>query len=180
MIPIYVSAVNPATLKLAGEVADGVILGSCNVDYFRFAYNLIKEGAKEADRDLEKIDIAVWTPFLISKDVCKSRRLIKTQIANMAIWASTILKEAGIEEEKIRTIIEAFRTGKRKAAIDAVTDKMTEALAIFGPIDICIERIQELIDVGATQIIAGPPLGHNVKEAIQIFGNEVIPNLARA
>src|SRR3970282_1163210 len=57
-VPIYISAEGPKTLAVAGRTCDGVILGT---GFARpvtdWARQRIAEGAKEAGRTLEKIDI---------------------------------------------------------------------------------------------------------------------------
>jgi len=57
-VPIYVSAEGPKTLRVAGRVCDGVILGTgFDLDVMEWARARIAEGAKEMGRAISEIDV---------------------------------------------------------------------------------------------------------------------------
>lgn len=57
-IPIYLSAHGPRAVRLAGEVADGVIMGlGINPEVIRGSLDLLEQGAKQAGRDVKDIDV---------------------------------------------------------------------------------------------------------------------------
>jgi 5,10-methylenetetrahydromethanopterin reductase len=58
-VPVVVSAHGPRSLRLAGEIADGVVVGlGVTPDVVRGSLELIAEGAESAGRSLE--DVEVW------------------------------------------------------------------------------------------------------------------------
>ena len=66
-IPIYLSAHGPRAVRLAGEVADGVIMGlGISPEVIRGSLGLLEQGAKQAGRDVNDID--VWWVGGISID----------------------------------------------------------------------------------------------------------------
>src|SRR5204862_6549863 len=58
-VPVWVAAEGPRTQRMAGRVADGVILSNClTKERMDVALEHISAGAKEADRTLD--DIEIW------------------------------------------------------------------------------------------------------------------------
>ncbi len=57
-VPIYIAALGPQMLQMAGELADGVLMNWTAVDYLVEAIGHIKRGAEKAGRDPKEIDIA--------------------------------------------------------------------------------------------------------------------------
>jgi alkanesulfonate monooxygenase SsuD/methylene tetrahydromethanopterin reductase-like flavin-dependent oxidoreductase (luciferase family) len=68
-LPIYVAALSPAMLRLAGEVADGVILWLCNPSYIReVVIPEIATGRERAGLTLEGFDIVAAVPAALTSD----------------------------------------------------------------------------------------------------------------
>jgi 5,10-methylenetetrahydromethanopterin reductase len=59
-IPVYLAAAGPRTIRLAGETADGLLLGAgFSFETFERAKYLVAEGAKAAGRDPDGIDFCI-------------------------------------------------------------------------------------------------------------------------
>ena len=62
-LPIYVAGLSPGMLRLAGEIADGVILWLCNPNYIRdVVVPAVAEGREKAGKTLEGFDIVPAVP----------------------------------------------------------------------------------------------------------------------
>jgi alkanesulfonate monooxygenase SsuD/methylene tetrahydromethanopterin reductase-like flavin-dependent oxidoreductase (luciferase family) len=59
-VPIWVSALGPRAMRLAGEIADGVILNWCTPERIAFARARIAEGAEAAGRDPSGVAVSVY------------------------------------------------------------------------------------------------------------------------
>jgi alkanesulfonate monooxygenase SsuD/methylene tetrahydromethanopterin reductase-like flavin-dependent oxidoreductase (luciferase family) len=59
-IPIWVAALGPRATRLAGEIADGVILNWCTPERVRQARDAIRASAAEAGRDPDACTISVY------------------------------------------------------------------------------------------------------------------------
>ena len=59
-VPIWIAALGPRAVRLAGEVADGVILNWCTPDRVTEARDAIRGAAGEAGRDPDGVTIAVY------------------------------------------------------------------------------------------------------------------------
>lgn len=66
--PIYVAAVGPMMLRVAGAWADGVILEHASPAYLRWAWDRVREGADRAGRSLDGFELCVETHFLTDTD----------------------------------------------------------------------------------------------------------------
>ncbi|WP_235735364.1 LLM class flavin-dependent oxidoreductase [Nocardioides alcanivorans] len=84
-VPIHVAATGPRNLRLAGGIADGVILlsGVAEEPLTR-AIAAVREGAEAAGRRFEDIEITVSAHALVTDDVERDARIIKPIAAAIA------------------------------------------------------------------------------------------------
>ena len=62
-LPIYVAALSPKMLRLAGEIADGVMLWLCNPNYIRdVVVPEVRAGRERAGKSLDGFDIVAAVP----------------------------------------------------------------------------------------------------------------------
>ena len=59
-VPIWIAALGPKATRLAGEIADGVILNWCTPDRVAEARDAIRSAAVEAGRDPDAVTISVY------------------------------------------------------------------------------------------------------------------------
>jgi alkanesulfonate monooxygenase SsuD/methylene tetrahydromethanopterin reductase-like flavin-dependent oxidoreductase (luciferase family) len=59
-VPIWIAALGPRAMRLAGEVADGVLLNWCPPERVAFARDRVAEGASAAGRDPATVTISVY------------------------------------------------------------------------------------------------------------------------
>src|SRR6185503_12528245 len=56
-VPVYVAAAGPRTIRMAGEVADGLLLGAgFSFETFEKTRSLLDEAARSAGRDPDEVD----------------------------------------------------------------------------------------------------------------------------
>ena len=68
-LPIYLAAIGPRALRLAGEVADGVLLNAyAPVEYIRWAASEVRTAAANAGRDPSSIDITCMLIVRLTDD----------------------------------------------------------------------------------------------------------------
>lgn len=177
-IPVYIGAQGPRMLRLAGSIGDGVLINACHPEDISSAIESIRRGAEEAGRRLEDLDIAAYTSFSIAEDEDKAYRAAIPVVAYIVAGSPPqILKRHGIAEEVAERIRSKLAGRRWEEAFREVTREMVESFSIAGRPERCMEKIQELRERGITQFIIGSPLGPNVKEAIDLFGRRIIPNL---
>ena len=68
-LPIYVAALSPNMLQLAGEVADGVMLWLCNPDYVRdVVVPEVRAGRERAGKSMDGFDVVAAVPAAATDD----------------------------------------------------------------------------------------------------------------
>ena len=67
-VPIWISALGPRAMRLAGEMADGVLLNWCPPERVAFAAARIREGAEAAGRDPGEVAIGVYVRSWVGED----------------------------------------------------------------------------------------------------------------
>lgn len=176
-IPIYLAARGEGMLSLAGEIADGV-LSTSPTKLLRNQVKLIKEGAKKANRDTTKIDIANTIPLSVSMDERKAREAIKPEITYMITnLPKSWLVQLDIGENEQETLRKALFKGGIMEAQKKVKDKMVDALGIAGTPKTCAQKFREMMSAGATQVILSSPFGPDLEEAFNLIKDDIIPRL---
>ena len=176
-IPIYLGAMSPRMLRLAGEVADGVLPLLFPPESYADVQPLIAEGAARAGRDVADLDIAACIWCSIADDRAAAAAPLKDKIAYYGHALSpTIWDRLGVTQEDFRPIERAIMTERNAAkARGLVTDAML-AIGIAGTPRDLIARLETLRARGVRHLSFGPPLGPDPLAAVEALGREVIPH----
>lgn len=157
-IPIHLAALSPAMLRLAGEVADGVILWLCDPDYVReTVVPSIAEGARQAGRDPAQIEIVAAITCSVADDpepvLAKFRR---TLIPYLSLpFYRAMLERAGHSED-LERFDAGMADGDVNRALDGVSDKMLHTIAGIGTEADVRKKLDEYRDAGVTLPGVGP------------------------
>jgi len=179
-IPVYVGAQGPKMLEMAGKIGDGVLVNASHPSDIGFAVKMAGEGIKQAGRKPEEVDIAAYTSFSISEDAKKATKAATPVVAFIVAGsAPAVLEKHGINPGKADEIRNALKAGNFPAAIGAVTPAMIDAFSICGTPDTCMTKIAELKKIGIGQFVCGSPIGPNVKQAIDLIGEKIIPQFQK-
>lgn len=73
-VPVYVAALGPANLRLTGELADGWIGNSFLPEHAEVFLDPIREGAAQAGRDVQEIELSVQVAVEFTEDVDAAAR----------------------------------------------------------------------------------------------------------
>jgi 5,10-methylenetetrahydromethanopterin reductase len=145
--PIYLAGVSRPMVRLAGEIADGVIFNFFPPARVSQALGEIAEGAKKAGRNPREIEPALFATAFISGDLEAARRPARTLLSRYGAlrFYGNMMANAGFEQE-----IEGIRKAgsDAKAAIGAVSDRMIDATLLVGPEERVRERLNELTAPG--------------------------------
>ncbi len=182
--PIIVGALGAKrALRIAGELGDGWMPFLSSPEYFEHRLKFIKEVAKEADRDPEKIEPVSWVYIIISKDPETIHKYSETfKIYSIAERGS--LKHMGFKFSKDLPIDYNFSrllvgdTEKINELINLTNelpmDIVKKMHAIGSPDDI-IEFFSSQIKAGARHFVINPSVGPNIDETLKEFSTKVMP-----
>jgi 5,10-methylenetetrahydromethanopterin reductase len=176
-VPLYVGAMGPRMLGLAGELADGALPLLFPPAHYREAAEQVAEGARQAGRAPESLDIAACIWCSIDADRARARRALAEKIAYYGpSFSSYLLSRASLSLADFRPIEAAHAAGNPARAAELVTPAML-ALGVAGGPEEVAESCAQLVAAGARHISFGPPLGPDPERAVAILGAQVLPAL---
>lgn len=164
-VPIHIAAEGPKTLRLAGEVADGVIIGTGFIpEVIADTLTYIDEGAKKSGRRVEDLDLWWLVDAHVDGDGERAREDIRTSLAASAhhSFAFTLEgKRIPTElESGIRALRDGYKTsehnviekGNNAALVDeyGLRDYLADRFAIVGTPEECRKRLEDLGNMGVT------------------------------
>jgi 5,10-methylenetetrahydromethanopterin reductase len=175
-VPIYLGAMAPKMLRAIGQVADGGLPLLFPPEHYETAIGYIREGAQQAGRSLDSIDVAACVWCSISADRQAAETVLREKIAYYGhTFSPLIMEQLGLTRQDFAPIEAAMRQRDLSKARDLVTPRMLRIGIVGTPVDL-IERLEGLVRLGARHLSFGPPLGPDPLEAIEILGREVLPH----
>ncbi len=179
-VPVYLSVEGPRGLRVAGRVADGVILGTgFDLRVLQWARERIAEGAEEVGRSLSDIDLITSGMACVEKHGDKARATVRRRVANRVHhnFRST-LETVPVEElDDVKRFMEEFDEMKpmeERSDPSLVTDYMVQRFSIAGTPEECIARVKELEDAGVSRIMLTPTRAI-YNETMETWAREVMP-----
>lgn len=155
-LPVYLAGLGPQMSKLVGKVADGVFINMATPAKIREIAARVREGAREAGRDPDKIEILAKSRVSLNPDrsVARSRLRQVLTFYNLADHYSDMLKGLGFEAE-VSAIQGAFEKGGFKAAMAALTDEYMDKLPVIPGTSIAEikDRLKPFIEAGVTRMV---------------------------
>jgi len=153
VMPIFIAALGPKMLRVAGQVADGVILYLYSLAAIPNAIREIRKGATEAGRPFENFEVAALLPTVVSENRGEARIIVARAIAYYVGGMGTYYRRAisgfGFASEASK-IKEAWQRGDRRSATKEVSDQLIDSVALAGSIDECRLRLQDFRNAGVT------------------------------
>jgi alkanesulfonate monooxygenase SsuD/methylene tetrahydromethanopterin reductase-like flavin-dependent oxidoreductase (luciferase family) len=156
-LPIYVGALSPNMLQLAGEIADGAMLWLCNPNYIRdVVVPEVTKGREKAGKTLEGFDIVAAVPSGIAEDREKAFGAMRRELLTYFSlpFYRKMIERSGYEAD-VKAFDEAMASGDVDAAKAAISDDFLEALTAIGSADQVREGIERYREAGATSPCIG-------------------------
>ena len=159
--PIYIAALGPRMLRLAGEIADGVLLSWTPASYLEQAIKLVRDGAAEAGRDPSDVEISGYLRVAVTGDLAAGRASLQSEIsryAGSAHYRSYFQYTGFIAEMEGAGPSRDHAVDAARAA--AIGESMQRELGVVGTAEDVRSRLEELVRMGlAKPIIAPLPVG---------------------
>ena len=160
-MPIHLAALGPQALRLAGAVADGVILNAyVPTDYVRYAVQIIKEAAREEGRDPDAIDISCMLVVRLTNDAGAILPGLKQRLVRLLSepYVGEILLERGGFDPDLLTPLRAAASRADAGATDLISDDMVEAFYLVGDAATCRARVDDYMAAGVDAPLLLPRL----------------------
>ena len=160
-LPIYLAALGPQALRLAGAIADGVILNAyVPTGYVRYAVREIRDAARQAGRDPEAIDITCMLVVRLTPDAGAIIPGLKQRLVRLLAepYVGEILLAKGGFDPGILEPLRGAASRADAAAVELVSDDMVEAFYLVGDAAACRARIADYRDAGVDAPLLLPRL----------------------
>ena len=167
-IPIYFGVRGVRMLKLAGRVADGVILSGPKT-YIEKAVEVVRSSAREGGRTEGGLSLVVCPPTFITftAEELKLAREVATIV--LVDTLEGVLKASGIDLETVEAIRRSYlREGVETASRLLEEDVLDEMLFYGEPQELC-ESFLSLEKLGVNEVVFGPPFGINRELAVALM-----------
>ncbi|WP_426573282.1 LLM class F420-dependent oxidoreductase [Aquihabitans sp. McL0605] len=156
---VVVGALNPAMLKLAGEVADGVLLNYLPASHVAWSVEQVRAGG-----DAEIYGYVHAGVGDREQGLDKARRDLFSYAVVDAYAAN--FRRAGFGDE-VDEIREHHAAGDREGALAAVSDRMCDAIDVLGDADTVRDAVRAYVDAGVDVPVLMPlPWGGDRRQVI--------------
>ena len=167
-VPIYIAALGPRMLRLAGEIADGVLLSWTAASYLKQAVKLVQEGAAAAGRDPSDVAISGYLRVAVTDDPAAGRDSLRNEIAR---YAGSSHYRAYFQYTGFISDMEGVRSSRDHAVSSesaaAISDDMQQELGVVGTAEEVRSRIEELRAMGLDKPIIAPLPAGDLKESYE-------------
>jgi len=180
-IPIYLAAIGPRNLQLAGEVADGALLVFFAPEHSAHQLAALRAGRARAEASRAKaaaaselgadapqvppepLDLAVTVPLSIGPDpvACADavRGYAALYLGGMGSRTQNFYNQLAVRMgfgDAARAVQEAYLDGRPRDAAALVPYEFLDQTSLLGPAERVAERLDAYADAGVTTLTAAP------------------------
>ena len=192
-LEVWVAAYGPKALALTGEVGDGFILKLADLSIAEWTIGAVRKAAADAGRDPESVTICVAAPAYVTdgtpeglahgREQC---RWFGGMVGNHVADIVARYGDSGAVPQALTDYIkgregydynEHGRAGNTHTTF--VPDEIVDRFCIVGPVDVHVERMEQLKALGVDQFSIY--LQHDDKDhTLATYGERVLPAVADA
>jgi alkanesulfonate monooxygenase SsuD/methylene tetrahydromethanopterin reductase-like flavin-dependent oxidoreductase (luciferase family) len=157
-LPIYVAALSPAMLRLAGEVADGVMLWLCNSDYIRaVVMPELRTGRERAGKTLDGFDVVAAVPSAVVDDPAVAYASMRRDLLPYfgLPFYRAMLERSGFGGD-IAAYDEAAGRGDGDGMRAAISERFLDVLCAVGSADEVRASVARYVEAGVSSPCVGP------------------------
>jgi alkanesulfonate monooxygenase SsuD/methylene tetrahydromethanopterin reductase-like flavin-dependent oxidoreductase (luciferase family) len=186
---VYLGALGPEMLRLAGELADGVCLNWCTPEQIAWSRECIADGAMRVNRDPKRVQVVEYIRVCVDRDVEVARRAFARSTMGYALgqWVPTEReRQLGYRAHFERmgytaALAELDQMRQRGATSDEVADafppELLKHVGYYGTPEgaaTAFRRLAEGLDVALVRVIAARPGMTSVLAALQACRPELV------
>jgi 5,10-methylenetetrahydromethanopterin reductase len=160
-MPIYLAATGDGALRLAGQIADGVMISNMSPPGFTIrARGLVAAGAEKAGR-APPAAVVQYVPCVLREDPAEARQIVRATIADMlsAYWRmgtvsplirEAMVRESGIAMEEFAGAMAALDAGQELGILD---DRYIDNYSLAGDPAGFAEGVERFAAAGVTELV---------------------------
>ena len=147
-VPVWLAALGPRMVELAGEVGDGVLLNWCTPERVAKARKEAARGAERAGRDLADLTVAVYVRACLGPEEAHALAALAPAAAEYAGFPNYA------RQHEAMGLGEAARAAAQGDGRGA--EALARALCVWGDRDQALSRLRGWRDAGADLVVVYP------------------------
>jgi alkanesulfonate monooxygenase SsuD/methylene tetrahydromethanopterin reductase-like flavin-dependent oxidoreductase (luciferase family) len=167
--PVYLAALGPQMLRLAGEIADGALLNWATPERIAVSRERIDAGAARAGRDAGAVPITMYIRVCVDDDVAAARLAFGTQVLSYAMGQPGtpqgagyrgLFAQMGFDAELSELEHRRDRGAAMPELVAAASDEMLQAVGYYGPpapAPAAFTRLSAGLDEAIVRIVTARP-----------------------
>lgn len=167
-LPIYLAAVGPRNLRLAGEVADGWLAVFLSPEHCAEQFDAVRAGRRAANAGepgdpMAGFDTVATVPVCVTDDLEAGRAALAGYTAlyiggmgsRKQNFYNALARRMGFDDAA-EEIQDLYLAGRPRDAAAAVPLELVDATALIGPIERIAERVGRYADAGVSTLSVAP------------------------
>jgi F420-dependent oxidoreductase-like protein len=167
-LPVYLAAVGPRNLRLAGELADGWLAIFVSPEHASDQFASLREARAAAGRGTPEdpmagFDVVATVPVVVTDDLESARAAVAPYTAlyiggmgsRQQNFYNRLARRMGFDDAAER-IQDLYLAGRPRDAADAVPFELADATALLGPPERIAERAVRYAEAGVTTLGVAP------------------------
>lgn len=155
-VPIWIAALGPRAVRLAGEAADGVLLNWCTPERVATAAVQLREGAESAGREPARVTVAVYVRASLGVDEPAAMRSLRAAAGEYASFPAYAVQFASMglgDEARAAAVAHAAHR------LRDVPESLVRAVCLTGDAGAAGERLNAYREAGADLPVIYPVAG---------------------
>ncbi len=188
VVPVDVAATGPKVIAIAAREADQITFAvGADPARLRWAIGVAREAREKAGLAPDAMPFGAYINVVVHDDPAVGLRMAEGGLSLFARFSAMHGRPNGPTTAEEHRVMQAIhdgydmnrhsQQGSPQAAL--LTEAFAREFGILGPAEYCIERIQELVDLGLTRFVVSGPGGGSgeAAEAEQQFVHDVMPKV---
>ena len=163
-IPIYLAAVGPKNLELAGEIADGWLAIFFSPEHASESISGITTGLEQSGRTLANFDVVAGVPVVVGDDLdaCADqlRAYAALYVGGMGSRERNFYNQQAARmgfEDAARLVQDLYLAKQHREAMAAVPFEFIDQTSLLGPAQRITDRLHSLAAAGVTTLSVSSP-----------------------
>jgi F420-dependent oxidoreductase-like protein len=158
-IPIYLAAVGPRNLELAGEIADGWLAVFFAPEYAGELLGRVRAGRERAGKPMDTFDVVPTVPVVVGEDPAACAELVRwyaaLYVGGMGSREQNFYHQLAVRMgygEAAREVQDLYLAKQHRDAAAAVPFEFIDSTSLLGPVDRIAGRMRAYAEAGVTTL----------------------------